>query len=274
MYFVLLFYLFCFGLFWFGLFFFFHVFSTFHFPCLHVSVLPTLPSSKFTLTLYAHFQYFKRRFHSFLLFFFFLSFLFPLCSVAGCNMTFRLWFFFQLDFRFCHVPLHSAVLNILLCPPFSMVHPATISLLFPPPLAFLFLCYSCCVSSECHFSGYFFLPVLLFYSSVFASWTLPILTTHISFKTCMCTFRLFVFLVSSGTRWKELAVTDCCLPKNFCRFGQIWLWLQLGAAKLCFPVQLVLVMSYSQLWIQSPLLTSFHYKMILVSSLKGFIIPC
>lgn len=190
-----------------------------------------------SLTLCAHFQYFKKP-SSLLSNFLSNSFLSSLCSVSGCNMTFRLCFF-QPDFLFCHVSLHSVVLNILLCPPFSMVHPTTISLPLPPPLLF----FSCLTPVLC---SLWMSSFLIIFSYLFCPFILLSRSAELSSHPCCtslwqstCVLLDSLFSLQFRERGKGHAVTYYCLANNFCHCHQIWPWLQLGTSKLWFPVQLV-----------------------------------
>jgi len=105
-------------------------------------------------------------------------------------MTFRLWFF-QPDFLLCHVSLYFIVLNILLCPPFSMVRQTTISLPLPRPLVSFsclppVLC-SLWMSSFLIIFSYLFCPFILLSRSAELSPSL----LNISFKKYVCTFGLY-----------------------------------------------------------------------------------
>lgn len=224
-----------------------------------------------SLTLCAHFQYFKKP-SSLLSNFLSNSFLSSLCSVSGCNMTFRLCFF-QPDFLFCHVSLHSVVLNILLCPPFSMVHPTTISLPLPPPLAFLFLSYSCFVFPlNVIFSHYFFLPVLSLYSSVSVSWTLLSSLLHISLAKYMRTFGLFVFSSVQGKG--KMTCSDILLPGQ--QFLPLPSDLTLAAVRYCKVVVSSTagrIMSYNPDCESSLLCLLAFFLSWFCFSLRNFIIP-
>lgn len=237
----------------------FYIFSSFPFPCYRVSFL------SISCTIKTHFQsilmyiFTIYPLYSFLPFSSTLSFPPSPSSVSGCNMTFRLRFF-PLDSLFCHVLL-CFVLNILLYSPFSMVHPTTISLPLPPPLPFFsYLTPVFCSLGVPSFLITFFLPVLSLCSSIFVSWTLPVLTAQPFEKVC---FGLFIFLISSGTRRKGHAMTCHCLANSFCHCSQIWLWRQFGTAKKCFQVQLV-EQCLTRPWIQSPLLAGLLSRLILV----------
>lgn len=160
------------------------MFSTFHFPCLHVSFLSMLKrvlshhQNSLSLTLYAHFHYFKKPLHSFLLLFLTLTF-FP--HVLFLDATWPLDIvFFSARFSFLSCSSSLCCVKHFTLPTFF--HGSSNYNLHSPssPLTFLFLSYSCFVFPlNVTFSHYFFLPVLSLYSSVSVSWTLPILTAHL-----------------------------------------------------------------------------------------------
>lgn len=139
----------------------FHTFSLFtsHHP------------NSLSFTVYAHLQCFcKKPLHSF----FFSSFLLFFLHILFVHTTFTLWFF-QSYCLFCHVPLHSVMLNILLCPHFLHVSSNYYCPFSSFHFTFPFLWCSCYVFPlNVIVSHCFSLSVLFLSSSVSISWILPI----------------------------------------------------------------------------------------------------
>lgn len=156
-----------------------------------------------SLIVYACLQFFLQKppLHSFLF-----SFLTLLFFSMFCFYIRPLHFgFFQSYSLFCHVPLHSFILNILFCPPFLHSSPYYYHPFSSSHFAFpLLWCFCYMYSLNVIFSHYFFL--INFVPFFLCSEQLNSSHPH-STSLKKCTFWL-IFLAGSRTRGKGQTMTD------------------------------------------------------------------